>query len=397
MKLAARVRRIAPSATLALAARAAELKAAGRDVVSLAAGEPDFAPPPVAIEAMKAALDSGETRYTAVRGIPPLVRAVCDDQAARGAPCASDAVIVTSGAKQALFNALQALVEPGDEVVIVAPYWLSYPEMVRVAGGEPVFVEATAADAWVPRPEALAAALTPRTRAVLLNSPCNPTGAVIEADALRALLAVVEPWPDVVVVSDEIYSRFRYDGARPVCAAAACPALQDRILVVNGASKRFAMTGLRVGWAAGPPALIAAMAKLQGQSTSHASAAAQHGAAAALRGAAAWEAHMAQTFAARRTFALARLAEIPGLRCPAPAGAFYLFPDLSAFAGRALPGGGGVQDASDLADFLLRAHEVMVAPGAPFGAKHCVRLSFSVDLDTLGRALDRLGEGLARL
>ncbi len=396
MKLAQRLAAVAPSATLTLAAKAKEMAAAGKDVVSLTAGEPDFLPPPHVLEAMKASLDRGDTHYTAVPGIPELRRAIAASSSKGELRFSEQDVVVSTGAKQAIFNALMALIEEGDQAIVIAPYWLSYADIVRLAGGEVVTVQTEERDGFCARPDQLEAAITPRTRVLVLNSPSNPTGAVYSAAQLAALAEVLRRHPDVFIISDDIYTRLAYETACPTLLEVA-PDLAPRTLIVDGCSKTYAMTGLRIGWAVGPKPLISAMSKLQGQSTSNACTPAQWGAVAALTQDQSAVGRMVEAFDARRRFIVGRLRAIPNVSCFDPKGAFYVFPNLSAYVGRHLPDGSEIDDAFSISAHLLHDHALVVVPGGPFGARNHLRLSFAADMDTIARGLDRLRDALLRL
>ncbi len=390
LKLSSRLSGVAPSATLALTQKANDLAAEGHDVVALTAGEPDFDPPAHVLAATKAALDAGHTRYTNVAGIEPLREAIAARYRADGLSIGAAEVVVSCGAKQAIYDALQAILEPGDRVVVVAPFWLSYADMVRLAGGEPVIVETAPEHGFELTPEALERALAGGARALILNSPSNPTGAAYTAEALRALGAVLDRHPDVLIIADEIYRRVWFGPGEAPSLPVVHPSLRDRSLIVDGVSKTYAMTGFRIGWAAGPRSLIAAMSKLQGQSTSSPAAPMQHGALAALTGDQAPVAEMVAAFDVRRRFVVSRLRAIAGIECFDPKGAFYAFPSIAGLIGRRLPDGTRIESAMELCAHLLHEHHLVVVPGAPFGAADHLRLSFATDLDTLGRGLERL-------
>ncbi len=397
MRLSNRLKGVAPSATLALAQKAKELKQAGQDVVSLTAGEPDFACAPHIVQAMKDALDRGETRYVAVSGLPELREVIRAQYAARNLDYALDEIIVSTGAKQALFNAAMCLLEEGDEAIITAPYWLSYADMVRIAGAQVVQIQTHEEDGFVLSPGALEAAITERTRLLVLNSPSNPSGAVYSKEQLSALAEVLRKHPQIVVLCDEIYTALTYqEGGAPSLLEVA-PDLKDRALVIDGVSKTYAMTGLRIGWALGPKTLVSAMGRLQGQSTSNANAPAQHAAVAALTGDQGFVQEMVQAFDTRRRFVHGRLLSIPHVRCFEPKGAFYIFPNLGAYVGRNLPDGTPVNDTYSICAHLLHEFGLVVVPGGPFGAPQHIRMSFAADMDTLSKALDRFREGLLSL
>ncbi|MCK6550899.1 pyridoxal phosphate-dependent aminotransferase [Myxococcota bacterium] len=397
MRLTRRSTRIVPPATLALAERGRQLAAEGRDVISLTTGEPDFSPPPHVVAAMKDALDAGHTRYTAVAGIPELRAAIARFYEARGHRYDPAEVIVSTGAKQSIHNAVLATIEDGDEAVIVAPYWLSYVDMVRLAGGQPVIVETREDEGFVVRASALADAITDKTRLVFLNSPSNPAGAVLSRDDLGAIAEVLRRHPQLTIISDEIYDCFVYGGREAPSILDVAPDLADRTLLVNGCSKRYAMTGLRIGWAAGPRTLISAMARLQGQATSNPNTISQLGALAALTGDQSFVSTMFDAFDTRRRFVVGRLGAIPGLTCFDPRGAFYVLPSVAGLVGRRLPDGTEIQDAVSVTAYLLHEHSLVVIPGGPFGAPSHFRISFATDLDTLAKGLERLRVALTAL
>jgi aspartate aminotransferase len=390
MKLARRLHAIKPSPTLALNARAKALAAAGEDVVGFAAGEPDFDTPSHIKRAAVQALDDGFTKYTATAGTPELRAAICEKlKADNGLSYTPEQVVVSNGAKQCLYNFFQALLDEGDEVIIFNPAWVSYPEMVALAGGTPVLVPTREEEGWVPDPELFARAITPRTRAVVLNSPSNPTGAVLSAEALSALARVLERHPEVVVVTDDIYEKLLYTGRPFVEVLNVAPQLADRTLVVNGLSKAFAMTGWRLGYAAGPKALIAAMQMIQDQSTSNASSIGQRAAVAALQGPKDTVEVMAREFLARRDLFVAGLRALPGVRIRPPDGAFYVFPSVHGLLGkrhRGKPLQGSVQ----ISQVLLDDYRLAAVPGEPFGGEGHLRLSFAASRATIEKGLARL-------
>ena len=390
-----------PSATLAISARAAALQRGGADVISLSAGEPDFPTPAPIVEAAHQALRDGLFQYTANAGTPEL-RAAIADKLTRvnglqiGGPDVAPADIVCSnGAKQSIAQTILAACGPGDEVIVQAPYWVSYPEQVRLAGATPVIVETTAADGYILRPEALDAALTERTRAVVLNTPSNPTGAVMPRGAMEALAAVLRQHEHVLVVSDEIYEDVIFDADH--VSFGTMEGMADRTVTVNGFSKGYAMTGWRLGYLAGPPWLVSAVDTLQSQLTSGPSSITQAAGVAALAMDRAPIRAMVAAFRERRDAVLARLAAIDGVTCPTPQGAFYLFPDVSGLYGRATPGGERIDDSLGLCRYLLDACGVALVPGEAFGDVRGVRLSYATDLDTLMRAVDRIEAGVAAL
>jgi aspartate aminotransferase len=385
--LAARVRRVSPSATLALNQKAQQMRARGEDVVALTAGEPDAPTPAHVVEALARAARAGETRYTAVPGIPEVRDAVAERYREHGVH--ADRVILTAGGKQAIFNALLCLLEDGDQVLGFAPYWLSYRDMVALCGGE--FVALPTDSNFLPQPEVLERAIGSQTRMVVLNSPSNPTGAVIPEGRMRALTEVLRRHSHVVLLFDEIYDRLVYPNARFVSPLEVAPDLLDRTILVNGGSKTYAMTGLRAGWAVAHPGLIESMSKVQGQSTSHCSAPVQRALQAALQGDQSFVQTMRTTLNRRRKALFEGLKHIPGVHCPEPLGAFYAFPSL----GPKAVGESGQPDSAAVCQRLLDNQKLVVVPGEPFGAPGYVRLSFAVSDEVLAEALTRLKEGLA--
>ena len=383
--------RIAASPTIGMANLALQLKAEGRDVIALAAGEPDFDTPAHVRDAAKAAIDAGHTRYTAVDGMPELKAAVRAKFAAEnGLEYAPDEVTVSAGGKHVLFNALVATLDPGDEVVIPAPYWTSYPDMARLAGGEAVIVPTRMEDGFRMTPDALAAALTDRTKWVILNSPSNPTGAGYRADDLAALADVIRDRPGVHVLSDDIYEPIAYPGFDFATMAAVAPDLKGRTLTVNGVSKAHAMTGWRIGYAGGPAALIGAMRKVQSQSTSNPCSISQHAALAALTGPQDHVGRWCAAFRARRDLMVEGLGAMPGIDCPVPDGAFYVFPRIAGCLGRRSPAGTEIATDEDFARALLAETGVATVFGAAFGAPGFLRLSYAASDAALTEALARI-------
>lgn len=390
--------RIKPSPTMAITALARDLRGEGRDIVSLSAGEPDFDTPDHIRAAGKAAIDRGETRYTSPEGIPELRAAIAAKFARENRLAyAPDQVIVTAGGKQALFNALVATLNPGDEVVIPAPHWVSYPDMVRLAGGTPVIVESGLATGFRITPRALDAAITPRTKWVILNSPSNPTGAGYDAERLRALTGVLLAHPHVWVMSDDIYEHIVYPPFVFASPAEVEPRLSPRTLTVNGVSKAYAMTGWRIGYAAGPRDLIRAMATIQGQSTSNAASISQWAAVAALTGPRDHILDAARAFRRRRDLVVGMLNRAPGIECPMPEGAFYVYPSVAGLIGTATPEGRVIATDEDFCRELLEAEGVAVVFGAAFGGSPNFRLSYAASDDQLIDAclrIERFARGL---
>ena len=376
--------RIKPSPTVAITALARDLRAEGRDIVSLSAGEPDFDTPDHIRAAGKAAIDRGETRYTSPEGIPELRAAIAAKFARENRIAyAPDQVIVTTGGKQALFNALVATLNPGDEVVIAAPYWVSYPDMVRLAGGTPVIVEGRLETGFRITPQALDAAITPRTKWFICNSPSNPTGAGYDAAQLRALAEVLLAHPHVWVMSDDMYEHIVYPPFVFASPAEVEPRLLPRTLTVNGVSKAYAMTGWRIGYAAGPRDLIRAMVTIQGQSTSNAASISQWAAVAALTGPQDYIPDAARAFLRRRDLVVEMLNRAPGIRCPTPEGAFYVYPSVAGLIGAATPEGRVIATDEDFCRELLEAEGVAVVFGAAFGGSPNFRLSYAASDDQL--------------
>lgn len=392
------LRRIAPSPTLAISQKARDLKAQGRDIISLSAGEPDFDTPEHVKEAAIAAIRRGETKYTAVDGILELKEAVAAKfRRDNNLSYKTSEISVAPGGKAVIYNALMASLNDGDEVVIPAPYWVSYPDMVRLAGGTPVIVGATQDHGFRVRPEALDAAITPRTKWVLLNSPSNPTGAVYDRGALKALAEVLLRHPNVMVLTDDIYEHILYDGRRFSTIAEVEPALFDRTLTVNGASKAYAMTGWRLGYAGGPSALIAAMAKMMSQSTTNPTSISQWAAVAALSGDHSFLAERNAAFANRRDRVVKMLNKAPGVSCLTPEGAFYVYPSCAGAIGMKTPEGRLISNDEDFASALLDAEGVAVVFGAAFGLSPHFRISYAAAMGELEDACRRIQRFCASL
>jgi aspartate aminotransferase len=384
--------RMAPSATAAVFKRVAELRAAGIEVVSLSLGEPDFEPPPHVLAAAKAAIDGGASRYTEVAGLRALRAAICADSLRRrGVEHAVDEVVVSAGAKHSLFNLAQALFDHGDEVVIPVPAWGSYAEQVRLCGATPVLVPGAEQDGFLPRPAALAAALGPRTKAIVLCTPSNPTGAAYLPEQLSEIAQLLRGHECIAIV-DEIYSELVYDGLQLRSLLTLAPDLRERIAIVDGVSKRYAMTGYRVGWMLASRPLARACEALQSQATSSISAVSQHAALAALQGDDAHVHAMRDRYAQRRTRLCAGLSAIPGLRARTPQGAFYVFVSVHGLLGR-----GGLTSDVDVAKHWLEHARVAVVPGSDFHAPGYVRLSYATSEEQIDLALERIAEAVAKL
>jgi aspartate aminotransferase len=396
MKLAERVQKIQPSPTLVIDAKAKALKAQGVDVIGFGAGEPDFDTPQNIKDAAKRAIDSGFTRYTPVGGTDELKDAVIAKlQRDNGLEFTREQISVACGAKHSLYNISQALIQEGDEVIIPAPYWVSYPDQVLLAGGKPVFIETDESTSFKITPEQLEKAVTPRTRALVLNSPCNPTGSSYGREELRELGRVCLGH-DFVIISDDIYERLIYDGLEFFNIASAVPELAPRTIVVNGVSKTYAMTGWRIGYAAGPREIIAAMTKMQSQSTSNPSSIAQKAAVEALNGPQDAVAMMTAEFAKRRSYIVDRLAAVPGFSCFRSTGAFYAFPNVSGVYGRSFDGR-TISNSTELAAYFLEHARVAVVPGIAFGTDKYIRLSYATSLENIRKGIDRIEEAVANL
>jgi aspartate aminotransferase len=398
MKLASRLSAVKPSITLAVTAKAKQLRAEGVDVVGFGAGEPDFDTPEHIKQAGRDALDgSAVAKYTMVAGIPELRKAVVDELGrAHGVDLSPDQVLVSCGAKHSLFNIFMAMLDEGDEVVIPAPYWVSYPDMVRIAGGTPVIVETTAEGGFAMEAEAFRSAITDRTRALVLCTPSNPTGAVYNRTQLEAIAKLCIEH-DIYVISDDIYRSLVYGKTEYVSIASLSPEMAKRTIMVDGVSKTYAMTGYRIGYAAGPIELIKAMSKIQGQSTSNPTHLAQLAALAAITGPQECVGEMRKAFDERRLEIVERLRAIPGVECPEPHGAFYVFPDFSAFLGKKSPDGKTMTDDVALCEYLVEVGQVAVVPGSAFGAPGFLRLSYACSLDDVKKGVQRIKDTLSKL
>jgi len=397
MKLSQRIRRLKPSATLAVDAKAKAMRAKGIDVINLSAGEPDFDTPEHIRKAAQEALDSGFTRYLPAAGLPELREAVCSRiKEDYGLDFRPEEVVITCGAKQAIYNLAQALLDPGDEVLILSPYWVSYPPIVELAEGRPVVVPSKAERNFEPELSEIEARITERTRGIILNSPSNPTGCIYSREFLSGVAELVKRH-GLWVISDDIYDRLRFDGRAPENILSVAPDLRERVILVNGVSKTYAMTGWRIGWAVGPEEVIKALAKLQGQSTSNATAFAQKAAVTALTGPQDCVAEMRRAFAERAEFLFRALSEIPGLKPVRPQGTFYLFCDFSSYYGGKTREGRTIKDSVGLAEYLLEEGKVATVPGIAFGEDRFLRISFAQDLKTLREAIRRIESVLTGL
>jgi aspartate aminotransferase len=398
IKIASRLDPIKPSITLAVTAKAAKLKAEGVDVISFGAGEPDFdTPEHIKAAAHEALHKPGSGKYTEVGGTLALRKAIAAElSAVHKMSIEPDQILVSNGAKHSLYNLFQALIDPGDEVIIPAPYWVSYPDMVMLAGGRPVILETRAEDDFAVTAAQVGAAVSPRTRAIVLNNPSNPTGAVYTRAQIEALAKIcVEK--DLLIISDDIYRQLVYGDAEYVSIASVHPEAAKRTILVDGVSKTYAMTGWRIGYTAGPLPLIKAMAKIQGQSTSNPTNLAQTATLAALTGPQDCVATMRKAFDERRLEMVKLLRAIPNVACREPKGAFYAFPDVSHYVGKKTPEGSILDDDVQLCDWLVEVGKVAVVPGSGFGAPGFVRLSYACSMQNIQDGVGRLAKALGSL
>ncbi len=396
--IADRLSRIKPSPTIAVTTKAAELKAAGMDVIGLGAGEPDFDTPEHIKEAANKAMAEGKTKYTAVPGIPELRRAICDKfKRDNGLDYTPDQVTVACGGKQSIYNALMATVNPGDQVIIPAPYWVSYPDITLLAEGEPVVVDCPESAGFKMSPAALEAAITPKSKWLILNSPSNPTGATYSRDELSALGGVLKRHPQVWVMTDDIYEHIIYDGFEFSTIAQVVPELYDRTLTLNGLSKAYSMTGWRVGYAAGPVELVKAMNKIQSQSTTSTSTISQWASVAALDGDHSFLAERNRIFRERRDLVVSMLNQTNGLTCAMPEGAFYVYPSCAGVMGKKTPDGKVLNTDEDFVTYLLEAEGVAAVHGEAFGLSPHFRISYATATEALEEACQRIQRACAAL
>ncbi len=387
VKLAHRISQVTPSITLAISAKAKAMKAEGLDVCSFSAGEPDFDTPQHIKEAAKKALDEGKTKYGAAAGELPLRKAIANKlNQDNNLSYQPENIIVTNGGKHSLFNFIFALIEEGDEVIIPAPYWLSYPEMVTLASGKSVIVNTTAENEYKITPQQLKEAITPKTKLFILNSPSNPTGAVYTPDEIKALAEVIVEH-DLLVVSDEIYEKIIYDNSTHLSIGAVNDDIFQRTIVSNGFAKAYSMTGWRVGYIAAPVEIIKAMTSIQSHSTSNVCTFAQYGAIAALEASQECVAKMLEAFKQRRKFIYDAIQAIPNVSCPLPYGAFYLFVDISATGLKSL----------DFCQKLLEEEKVATVPGIAFGEDKCIRFSYATDMESINKGLEKFGKFISKL
>ena len=395
MHLSERLNRLAPSATLAMSQKSAELKAQGIDIINMSVGEPDFNTPEHVKAAAKKAIDDNWSRYSPVPGYPALREAICNKlRTENGLDYEPSQIVVGNGAKQAVCNVILAIVDSGDEVIIPAPYWVSYPQMVLMADGKPVFVEATIEQNFKITPEQLEAAITPRTRALILCSPSNPTGSVYSAEELEALAVVLRRHPEVIVIADEIYEHINYVGAH--ASIASCEGMKERTAVINGVSKAYAMTGWRIGFVAAPSELAKGVNKLQGQYTSGPCSVSQLAATEAFAANQACVEEMRQAFLRRKDLIVGLAREIPGFEVNDPAGAFYLFPRISSYFGKT-DGKHVIKTSTDFALYLLEEAHVAAVGGDAFGSPECFRMSYATSDENIVEATRRIKEACAKL
>lgn len=398
MQTSAALQRIQPSATLAMTSRVFELKRQGIDVIGLGAGEPDFDTPDFVKEAAIEAIRAGKTKYTNVDGTPELKQAVVAKFARdNGLTYAENQISVNSGGKHTLFNAFCATIDAGDEVIVPAPYWVSYPDVVEFAGGKPVFIAAGADQNYKIRPEQLEAAITARTKWVVLNSPSNPTGAAYSAAELKALGEVLERHPHVLIYADDMYEHILYDGFEFATIAQVVPSLYDRTLTANGVSKAYAMTGWRIGYAGGPAWLIKAMGKLQSQSTSNPCSISQAASVAALNGDQSFLKERVAAFQGRRDLVVSMLNQISGMTCPRPEGAFYVYPEFAGLIGKTTPKGQTITTDEEMISYLLDEAKVAAVHGAAFGLSPAMRISYATSEALLTEACTRIQTACAAL
>jgi len=398
IRLASRLDRFKPSASAAASQRARELKAAGRDIIALTSGEPDFDTPENVKQAAQRAMARGETKYTTTDGTIELKRAIqAKFKRENGLDYATDQITVANGAKQILFNAMMATLEPGDEVIVPTPCWVSYPDLALVAEGTPVPVRCPQNNGYKLMPEALEAAITPRTRWLVLNAPNNPSGAAYGRAEMKALTDVLLRHPHVGVMTDDMYEHLLYDGHEFCTPAQVEPRLYDRTLTVNGVSKSYAMTGWRIGYAGGPKHLIKAMAKMQGQATSNPSSISQAAAIEALNGPQEGVRERAEQFRIRRDRVVELLNKVPGIVCPKPEGAFYVFPSCAGVIGKRTPQGKVIETDEDFVRYLLDAEGVAVVHGAAYGMSPFFRISFATSMEKLEEACKRIHQACTAL
>jgi len=397
-RLSIRVQQVKPSATLAITAKAAEMRAAGRSIISLSVGEPDFETPKAAREAGIEAINSGFTRYTAVAGIPDLRKAIAEKfKRDNDLDYSPDEILVSTGGKQCIFNLLMAVMNPGERAIIPAPYWVSYPDMVKLTEGTPVIVNTTAESGFKITAEQLEAALCHRCKVLFLNSPSNPTGMAYTAEELASIGEVVRRHPDLIVATDDMYEKIIFDGKSFVTFAQVNPDLKDQTITLNGVSKAYCMTGWRIGFCAGPSTIIKAMGKIQGQSTSNPNSIAQKAALAALTGPTDELEKMVRTYEVRRNWLVDALNAIEGMHAIVPDGAFYVFPSVDGWIDKTTASGLKLTDDVVICEWLLEEAGVALVPGTEFGSPGHIRFSYAVSQETLQDAVNRIAKAAAAL
>ncbi len=397
-RLSIRVQQIKPSATLAITAKAAEMRAAGKSIISLSVGEPDFETPKAARDAGIEAINSGFTRYTAVAGIPELRQAIAEKfKRDNDLDYSTNEILVSTGGKQCIFNLLMAVMNPGERAIIPAPYWVSYPDMVKLTEGVPIIVETKAEAGFKITAEQLEEVLCHRCKVLFLNSPSNPTGMAYSAEELKAIGEVVRKHPDLIVATDDMYEKILFDGKKFATFAQVNPDLKDQTITLNGVSKAYCMTGWRIGFCAGPVSIIKAMEKIQSQSTSNPNSIAQKAALAALTGPTDELDEMVRTYEVRRNWLVDAINAIPGMHCIKPDGAFYVFPSVAGWLGKTTPSGITLTDDVKVCEWLLEEAGVALVPGTEFGSPGFMRFSYAVSQDTLEDAINRITKTAATL
>ncbi|MFM8917228.1 MAG: pyridoxal phosphate-dependent aminotransferase [Bacteroidota bacterium] len=394
-RLAERIEQLTESQTIAMAQLSRELQAQGLDIISLSLGEPDFVTPEVIREGAKKAIDDGFTKYSPIAGFLDLKQAICDKfKNENSLDFTPDQIVVSTGAKQSIANVVLCLINPGDEVIVPAPYWVSYSQIIKLAGGVPVFITTTVENDYKVTPEQLEAAITPKTRMLIFSSPCNPSGTVYTSQELEGIAQVVSRHDELYIVSDEIYEHINFGGEH--ASIAAFPFIKERVIIINGVSKGYAMTGWRIGYIGAPTWIAKACDKMQGQFTSGASSISQKAALSALRSDGGFFKEMCETYKRRRDLVVDALRNIPGLKVNVPMGAFYVFPDVSGFFGKT-DGSTVIQNPNDLSMYLLKDAQVAVVTGEAFGDDRCIRISYATSDDLLKKAMERITNSLGKL
>jgi aspartate aminotransferase len=394
-RLADRIEQLTESQTIAMAQLSRELQAQGLDIISLSLGEPDFVTPEVIREGAKRAIDEGFTKYSPIAGFPDLKQAICDKfKNENGLDYSPDQIVVSTGAKQSIANVVLCLINPGDEVIVPAPYWVSYSQIIKLAGGIPVFITTTVENDYKVTPGQLEEAITSKTRMLIFSSPCNPSGTVYTQDELEGIAQVVAKHDELYVISDEIYEHINFGGKH--ASIASFPFVRERVIIINGVSKGYAMTGWRIGYIGAPTWIAKACDKMQGQFTSGASSISQKAAVTALRSGGAFFQEMQNIYRRRRDLVVEALRKIPGMKVNMPMGAFYVFPDVSGFFGKT-DGATVINNPNDLSMYLLKDAQVAVVTGEAFGDNHCIRISYATSDDLLQKAMDRITTSLGKL